>query len=149
MAGNWGQWTAWSTCQGECGGYQKRVRTCDEPAPRNGGPDCDGQLFQTEERNCAECQDACLPDPCGPFSQCRNQGSIAACSCLPGYLGEPPNCRPECVLDSDCPSNLACTGEKCRDPCSGACGPAAECEVINHKAVCRKVDVQGKKNKVW
>ena len=101
----------------------------------------------------------CLADPCGPFSQCMNQG-FAACSCL--YTGVPPNCRPECVLDSDCPSNLACTGEKCRDPCPGACGPAAECEVINHKAVCRcqqgyvgnpnqalgctKADVQGKKN---
>ena len=79
----------------------------------------------------------CLPDPCGPFSQCRNQGGIAACSCLPGYIGVPPNCRPECVLHSECPSNLACIGEKCRDPCPGACGPAAECEVINHNAVCR------------
>ena len=45
--------------------------------------------------------------------------------------------RPECVLHSECPGNLACLGEKCRDPCPGACGPAAECEVINHKAVCR------------
>ena len=79
----------------------------------------------------------CLPDPCGPFSQCRNQGGVAACSCLPGYIGVPPNCRPECVLHSECPSNLACIGEKCRDPCPGACGPSAECEVINHNAVCR------------
>ena len=79
----------------------------------------------------------CLPDPCGPFSQCRNQNNIAACSCLPGYVGVPPNCRPECVLHSECPSNLACISEKCRDPCPGACGPFAECEVINHNAVCR------------
>ena len=79
----------------------------------------------------------CLADPCGPFSQCRSQRGIAACACLRGYIGIPPNCRPECVLHSECPGNLACLGEKCRDPCPGACGPYAECEVINHNAVCR------------
>ena len=60
----------------------------------------------------------CLPDPCGPFSQCRDQGGVAACSCLPGYIGVPPNCRPECVLHSECPSNLAWIREKYCD-CSG------------------------------
>nr|1OIG_A Chain A, Dumpy, isoform Y len=24
--------------------------------------------------------------------------------------------RPECVLNSDCPSNQACVNQKCRDP---------------------------------
>ena len=43
---------------------------------------------------------------------------------------------PECVEDSECPSELACTGEKCRDPCPGVCGPAAQCDVDNHSAVC-------------
>ena len=63
VAGKWGKWTSWSRCQGDCGGSQRRVRTCDEPAPRNGGPDCDGELFQTEERNCAKCQDNSDRDP--------------------------------------------------------------------------------------
>ena len=81
--------------------------------------------------------DPCNPDPCGPFAQCRRQDNIAACSCLPGYIGTPPNCRPECRIHSECASNLACINEKCRDPCPGACGAYAECEVINHNAVCR------------
>ena len=81
--------------------------------------------------------DPCNPDPCGPYSQCRRQDNIAACSCLPGYVGTPPNCRPECRIHSECASNLACINEKCRDPCPGACGAYAECEVINHNAVCR------------
>ena len=81
--------------------------------------------------------DPCNPDPCGPYSQCRRQDNIAACSCLPGYVGTPPNCRPECRIHSECASNLACINEKCRDPCPGACGAFAECEVINHNAVCR------------
>ena len=81
--------------------------------------------------------DPCNPDPCGPFAQCRRQENIAACSCLPGYVGTPPNCRPECRIHSECASNLACISEKCRDPCPGACGVYAECEVINHNAICR------------
>ena len=52
-------------------------------------------------------------------------------------MGTPPNCRPECRIHSECASNLACINEKCRDPCPGACGSYAECEVINHNAVCR------------
>ena len=81
--------------------------------------------------------DPCLPDPCGRYAQCRNVGGVAACSCLPGYVGVPPNCRPECLIHSECPSNRACIDEKCRDPCPGACAAGAECTVIMHNAVCR------------
>ena len=57
VPGNWGQWTAWSQCRSGCGGYQKRARVCDDPPPSNGGSDCGGELFQTDERSCAKCQD--------------------------------------------------------------------------------------------
>jgi hypothetical protein len=79
----------------------------------------------------------CQPDPCGRYAQCKNVRGVAACSCLVGYVGVPPNCRPECLIHSECPSNLACINEKCRDPCPGACGAYAECSVIKHNAVCR------------
>ncbi len=41
--------------------------------------------------------------------------------------------RPECVVDSDCPSRLACMQETCRDPCPALspCGRNAECSVQN------------------
>ena len=80
--------------------------------------------------------DPCMRSPCGPFSECRNVGDTASCSCLSTYLGSPPNCRPECTINQDCPSNLACTREKCRDPCAGSCGFMARCEVINHTPIC-------------
>lgn len=79
----------------------------------------------------------CVPSPCGQFSQCRqDQNNLAICSCLPNYFGSPPNCRPECSINSDCPNNLACFNQKCKDPCPGVCGYGAVCEVLNHNAVC-------------
>ena len=59
-----------------------------------------------------------------------------ACSCLPGYIGPPPNCRPECVINSECPANKACIQQKCGDPCIGSCGINAKCDVVNHNAIC-------------
>lgn len=79
----------------------------------------------------------CLPDPCGPNAICREQNGAGSCSCLPDYYGNPyESCRPECVLNSDCPSNKACTQNKCRDPCPGTCGSNAICRVINHVPSC-------------
>lgn len=51
-------------------------------------------------------------------------------------MGSPPNCRPECVVNTDCPSHLACITEKCRDPCPGSCGFNADCRVQNHIPIC-------------
>lgn len=31
---------------------------------------------------------------------------------------------------------MACVNKKCRDPCAGACGTDALCEVVNHNPVC-------------
>lgn len=60
----------------------------------------------------------------------------AVCSCLPGMFGAPPNCRPECVIHQDCPSNRACIKNRCEDPCIGSCGFNAICTATNHRPVC-------------
>lgn len=78
----------------------------------------------------------CVPSPCGPNSQCRTQDNRAVCSCLPNYIGRAPNCRPECTVNSDCSSNLACINEKCKDPCVGSCGFNSECKVASHTPLC-------------
>lgn len=78
----------------------------------------------------------CLPSPCGPNSNCRVVGQTSACSCLPNYIGRPPQCRPECTIDSECPANLACINERCKDPCAGSCGISTVCTVVNHSPVC-------------
>lgn len=81
-------------------------------------------------------QDPCQPSPCGPFSQCRDIGGSPSCSCLSNYVGTPPNCKPECVSNSECPNHLACINQKCKDPCPGSCGSNAECRVVSHAPNC-------------
>lgn len=78
----------------------------------------------------------CQPSPCGPHSQCRVFNEQAVCSCLLGFRGAPPSCRPECVASSDCPLDKACSNQKCINPCQGTCGVAAKCQVVNHNPIC-------------
>lgn len=78
----------------------------------------------------------CIPSPCGPYSQCQSINGGPSCSCLPTYFGVPPNCRPECSINAECLTNLACINQKCQDPCPGSCGLHAHCNVLNHVAIC-------------
>lgn len=78
----------------------------------------------------------CQPSPCGPNAECRVVGNQPSCSCLSNYIGAPPNCRPECVSNSECSPTLACINQKCRDPCPGICGTNAECRVVSHIPRC-------------
>lgn len=85
-------------------------------------------------------RDPCNPSPCGPNSQCQNRNGVPSCSCQPNFEGSPPNCRPECTINEECSSNLACINQKCTDPCPGSCGLNAECHTLNHVAVCTCIE---------
>lgn len=78
----------------------------------------------------------CVPTPCGPNSECRPVGEYPACTCIESYLGSPPNCRPECAINSECAFDKACMNLKCIDPCPGSCGFNTKCIVINHTPSC-------------
>ena len=79
----------------------------------------------------------CHPSPCGSNAICSQRNQAAACQCIPEYFGDPyVACRPECVVNSDCPSDKACQRNKCIDPCPGTCGINAECRVLNHVPSC-------------
>lgn len=84
-----------------------------------------------------EYKNPCQPSPCGYNSQCREQNGLAVCTCLPNYSGSPPDCRPECVVSSECPLDKACVNQKCVDPCTnGICATNANCHVRNHSPIC-------------
>ncbi|XP_056430698.1 netrin receptor UNC5A isoform X3 [Hyla sarda] len=48
VSGGWAEWSYWSSCTSDCTHW--RSRDCTQPAPRNGGPQCQGP--DTETRNC-------------------------------------------------------------------------------------------------
>lgn len=81
-------------------------------------------------------QDPCVPNPCGSNSICRINNGQATCSCMPDFFGLPPNCRPECTVNSECDSTKSCVRQKCINPCTGVCGENAECRVVNHAPIC-------------
>ena len=81
-------------------------------------------------------ENPCSPSPCGPNSICREINGQPVCSCVAGYLGAPPTCRPECIVSTDCPLSEACSNQKCVNPCPGSCGFRSLCNVVNHNPIC-------------
>lgn len=80
----------------------------------------------------------CLSSPCGPNAECivLNENNYN-CKCLSDFIGNPPNCRPECISNSECTSHLACINRHCKDPCvNNPCGLNAECHVVSHTPIC-------------
>lgn len=79
----------------------------------------------------------CHPTPCGSNALCTERNGAGSCVCLPNYFGDPySDCRPECIQNSDCPSDKNCLNTRCVNPCAGSCAPTAECRVQNHSPVC-------------
>lgn len=84
-----------------------------------------------------EIPEPCNPSPCGANALCKERNGAGSCVCLPEYHGDPyVECRPECVMNTDCPKSKACINNKCKDPCPGVCGQSAECHVANHSPYC-------------
>ena len=90
--------------------------------------------------------DPCLFDNiCAPTAICTTANHVSACTCPPGYVGNPlVSCSPkgpplpveaedECQIDSDCPSGRACLEHKCRNPCYelNPCAASAICSVVD------------------
>lgn len=84
-----------------------------------------------------EVRNPCVPSPCGANAVCKERNGAGSCLCLPEYFGDPYiECRPECVLNSDCSMTKACVNNKCKNPCPGVCGVNAQCQVVNHSPSC-------------
>ena len=75
--GGWSTWSQWSDCSVKCGkGTQRRIRSCTNPAPLNGGSQCAGDKKQ--ETDCATICPGIMNDI---IYQC-----LSATFCHSGYL---------------------------------------------------------------
>lgn len=127
-------------CPGVCGlnaecSPVNHVPTCICANGYTGDPFTACQLFREEPVTDLPI-DVCRPSPCGPNSRCHEVNGVAVCSCEDEYIGSPPNCKPECTVNAECPQNKACHKFKCANPCAGTCGVGADCQVINHNPIC-------------
>ena len=51
--GGYSEWSEYATCSASCGnGVQIRERACNNPAPENGGVDCEDLGESTESKEC-------------------------------------------------------------------------------------------------
>ncbi|RMX52480.1 hypothetical protein pdam_00013778 [Pocillopora damicornis] len=75
--GGYGPWGSWGECSITCGkerGIRTRVKSCDNPAPENGGKDCSGLGPDSETKPCVPLLKKCPVDggwgEFGEWSKC-------------------------------------------------------------------------------
>lgn len=73
----------------------------------------------------------CYKGLCGTNAVCKENVGEPVCSCPLGFSGHPLTIchKSECSSHNDCQSNQACRNYNCENPCAGACGTNANCEV--------------------
>uniref|UniRef100_A0A8C8MI73 Thrombospondin 1b n=1 Tax=Oncorhynchus tshawytscha TaxID=74940 RepID=A0A8C8MI73_ONCTS len=95
--GNWGPWSLWDTCSSTCGGgAQTRKRLCNDPAPKYGGKECQGDSKASQLCNRNACPiDGCLSNPCFPGTKCTSvpDGTWSCGKCPTGYSGDGIKCE--------------------------------------------------------
>ncbi|XP_022801546.1 uncharacterized protein LOC111339216 [Stylophora pistillata] len=82
--GGWSGWRRWSSCSRSCGGgTQRRVRTCTNPPPRNGGSTCPGRNILVRSCNTNRCpgcvERSIVTDRCGQRCRC-SRGRFVQCT---------------------------------------------------------------------
>ncbi|RZF34371.1 hypothetical protein LSTR_LSTR008910 [Laodelphax striatellus] len=123
------------------------IAPIEKPAQCKKDADCASKLACFS----AECRNPCYETkPCGANAECFVVDTLPlrtmSCLCQPGFVGDADvECKPApstsagCHSDSECPSTDTCLNQRCVNPCalSNPCAKNAECQALNHKAVCR------------
>lgn len=109
-------------------------------SPPNCHPECESNSDCADHMTCMDlqCKDPCATESCGELAICHVKMHMPVCECPKYFIGDPfVKCEmPECMMNDDCPRNKTCLANRCIDPCNGTCGTQAECNVIDHSAIC-------------
>lgn len=137
----------------ECYGHNHRS-TCRCAPGLEGNPmercervECHSDFECPGDKSCQNqrCIDPCaLDSPCANNAICLVRNHYASCRCPEDMpIGDPKSyCErrppprqnePECVMDSECPSKLACIRDTCVNPCTELtpCARTAQCSVLD------------------
>ncbi|XP_057313086.1 SCO-spondin-like isoform X2 [Hydractinia symbiolongicarpus] len=103
--GGWSEWSSYTSCSSTCGvGTQSRTRSCNNPAPSNGGTECSGSAIE---------RPSCFSSPCPVPGVWSVWGSWSACqvTCGNGIISRTRTC-----------SNNNCNGNATETAyCVGGC----------------------------
>lgn len=77
-----------------------------------------------------------IPPLCGFFSSQKDGPDGPVCACLPGFSGSPPNCTPQCSVNTDCESDKVCFSFRCTNICGSVCSANSDCKIVNHATIC-------------
>ncbi|XP_031566331.1 uncharacterized protein LOC116301419 [Actinia tenebrosa] len=131
--GNWTAWSSWDSCSATCGGgSQSRTRECTNPAPVNGGRNCEGPSSETQICATNACPvngnwtawsswDSCSAT-CGGGSQSRTRECTNLAPVNGGSNCEGPSSETQICATNACPVNGNWTAWSSWDSCSVSCG---------------------------
>ncbi|KAL5268608.1 hypothetical protein ACHWQZ_G002453 [Mnemiopsis leidyi] len=133
--GGYSDFGDWSECSAECGGgTQTGSRTCTNPAPANGGADCEGDSTETRECNTQGCPVDGGYSDYGDWSECSAKcGGGTKTKTRTCTNPAPANGGADCVGDSTltrecnkraCPIDGGYSDFGEWSECSGVCGVA-------------------------
>eukprot|EP00397_Hematodinium_sp_SG-2012_P018036 GEMP01018461.1.p1 GENE.GEMP01018461.1~~GEMP01018461.1.p1 ORF type:complete len:813 (+),score=114.09 GEMP01018461.1:125-2440(+) len=107
--GGWSSWSS-SSCSKTCGGGTlQRTRTCTNPSPANGAPNCSGSSSQIQNCNTQSCAVDC-PANAVTIADCKC-GAFIGCDAGRVCDTDSSDCT---VIPSNCPDNAVTTaGCKC------------------------------------
>lgn len=113
----------------------------------NNDEDCPSmnEVCLADRNGVRKCTDGCSKYECGKNAICVVENRNPECKCPTSglYLGNAYDhkvgcVRVECITDSDCPDDKACsTQNHCYDPCINGCGRNAVCISHSHNAHCK------------
>ncbi|CAC5365513.1 Coadhesin,Thrombospondin-1,Adhesion G protein-coupled receptor B1,Mucin-like protein,Receptor-type tyrosine-protein phosphatase gamma,Hemicentin-1,Thrombospondin-2,A disintegrin and metalloproteinase with thrombospondin motifs adt-1,Properdin [Mytilus coruscus] len=116
--GGWSSWNTWEACTSTCGtGEKRRIRTCNNPAPSNGGASCQGGQIESQPCTLPDCPvdggwsswntwEACTAT-CGTgekrmIRNCNNPApSNGGASCPGDQIESQPCTLPDCPVDGE------------------------------------------------
>lgn len=133
-----------------CYGYNHRA-VCECPPGLKGNPrvscnvvGCRIDSDCPSNRACinTKCELPCtVANPCDAVAECKVYNHVIECICPPGTVSDGRmGCirrEEKCRMDWDCPSQYACIGSECVNPCNATepCGVNAECSVLDTRPV--------------